>query len=263
MILKDKVAVIYGAAGTIGSTIAQAFAREGARVFLTGRSAAKLEKVAQTISSAGLKAEISEVDALDEQAVSRHLEKVFEDCGRVDISFNAIGIPQQGIQGVPLAELSAEQFFLPASTYIKSHFFTAKAAAKFMTRGKNGVILFHTPSQARLATPLMGGMSIAWASMEALSRDLSAELAPSGVRTITVRSTGLPETQLIDVVFGIHANALNITQKQFQEFIESTTHTKRSTTLSDLASTMVFAASDQSGGMTGAVLNLTGGMISD
>ena len=93
---------------------------------------------------------------LNEQAVSRHLEKVFEDCGRVDISFNAIGIPQQGIQGTPLAELSAEKFFLPAETYIKSHFFTAKAAAKFMTRGKNGVILFHTPQPARLATPLVG-----------------------------------------------------------------------------------------------------------
>jgi NAD(P)-dependent dehydrogenase (short-subunit alcohol dehydrogenase family) len=263
MILKDKVAVIYGAAGAEGSTVAQAFAREGARVFLTGRSLEKLNAVAEKISADGFKAEVAEVDALDEQAVSRHLEKVFEDCGRLDISFNAIGIPQQGIQGTPLAELSAEQFFLPAETYIKSHFFTAKAAAKFMTRGKNGVILFHTPSPARLATPLMGGMSIAWAAMEALSRDLSAELASSGVRTITVRTTGLPETQTIEVVFGIHANALGITQKQFQGLVESTTHTKKLTTLAELANVLVFAASDQSGGMTGAVLNLTGGMISD
>lgn len=99
--------------------------------------------------------------------------------------------------------------------------------------------------------------------MEALSRNLSAELASLGVRTVTVRSTGLPETQTIDVVFDIHAKALNITQKQFQDFVESLTHTKRSTTLEELGSAMVFAASDQSKGMTGAVINLTGGTISD
>jgi NADP-dependent 3-hydroxy acid dehydrogenase YdfG len=53
-VLKDKVAVIYGAAGAVGSAAAHAFAREGASVFLTGRSTPKLNKVAQEISSAGL-----------------------------------------------------------------------------------------------------------------------------------------------------------------------------------------------------------------
>ena len=60
MMLKDKVAVIYGAAGAVGSTAAHAFAREGASVFLTGRSTSKLNKVAQEISSAGLRAEVAE-----------------------------------------------------------------------------------------------------------------------------------------------------------------------------------------------------------
>ena len=263
IMLKDKVAVIYGAAGAVGSTAAHAFAREGARVFLTGRSTSKLHKVAQEISSAGLSTEVAEVDALDEQGVNHHLEKTFEKTGRIDISFNAIGIPLQGIEGIPLVELPTERFFLPVSTYTKSQFITAKAAARFMIRRKSGVILFHTPDPARLAAPLMGGIAPAWASMEALSRNLSMELAPSGIRTVCVRTTGLPETETITVSFGIHAQASGMTREQLQGLLESMSHTKRLTKLAELANALVFASSDQSSGMTGAVLNLTGGKISD
>jgi NAD(P)-dependent dehydrogenase (short-subunit alcohol dehydrogenase family) len=261
--LKDKVAVIYGAAGAVGSTAAHAFAREGARVFLTGRSMSKLNKVAEEISSAGLSAEVAEVDALDEQAVNHNLEKTFEMTGRIDISFNAIGIPLQGIEGTPLVELPTERFLLPLSTYTKSQFITAKGAARFMIRRKSGVILFHTPDPARLAAPLMGGMAPAWASIESLSRNLSLELAPSGIRTVCVRTTGLPETETITVSFGLHAQASGMTLQQFQGFIQSMTHTKRLTRLAELANALVFASSDQAIGMTGAVLNLTGGKISD
>jgi NAD(P)-dependent dehydrogenase (short-subunit alcohol dehydrogenase family) len=261
--LKDKVAVIYGAAGTIGSTAAHAFAREGATVFLTGRSASKLDKVAQEITSSGFSAEVTDVDALDDQGVNHHLEKTFEKTGRIDISFNAIGIPLQGIEGTPLVELPTDRFFLPLSTYNKSQFITAKAAARFMIRRKSGVILFHTPDPARLAAPLMGGMAPAWASMEALSRNLSLELAPSGIRTVCVRTTGLPETETIIVSFGLHAQASGMTRQQLQGIVESMTHTKKLTTLGELANALVFASSDQSSGMTGAVLNLTGGKISD
>jgi len=261
--LQGKVAVIYGAAGAVGSTAAHAFAREGARVFLTGRSTSKLNKVAQEISSTGLSAEVAEVDALDDQGVNDHLEKTFEKTGHIDISFNAMGIPQQGIQGTPLVELPTERFFLPISTYTKSQFITAKAAARFMIRRKSGVILFHTPEPARTAAPFVGGMAPAWASMEALSRNLSIELAPFGIRTVCVRSTGLPETETITVVFGLHAQALGMTREQFQGLMESMTHTRRSTTLTELANALVFASSDQSNGITGAVLNLTGGKSSD
>jgi NAD(P)-dependent dehydrogenase (short-subunit alcohol dehydrogenase family) len=263
MMLKDKVAVIYGTSGAVGLTAAHAFAREGAKVFLTGRSTSKLNKVVQKISSTGLSAEVAVIDALDEQGVNQHLEKTFEKTGRIDISFNAIGIPLQGIEGIPLVELPTESFFLPVSTYSKSQFITAKAAARFMIRRKSGVILFHTPDPARVAAPLMGGMASAWASMEALSRNLSMELAPSGIRTVCVRSTDLPETETIAVSFGLHAQASGMTREQLQGFIENMTHTKRLTTLAELANGLVIASSDQLSGMTGAVLNLTGGKISD
>ena len=263
MLLKNKTAVVYAAAGAVGETVARAFAREGARVFLTGRSLEKLNSVAEKISADGFNAEVAEVDALDEQAVVRHLEWVVEKTGGIDVSFNAIGIPQTGIEGISLTELTTEKFLLPSAIYLKSHFITARAAARLMIQKQSGAILFHTPDPARLAARLNGGMAAAWASIESLSRNLSAELATRGIRTITVRSTALPETETIKTVFGMHAKALGVPFEQFQGMVESMNHTKRLTTLEELGNAMVFAASDGSKGMTGAVLNLTGGKIAD
>src|SRR5436309_7574021 len=72
IMLKDKVAVIYGAGGAIGGAVARAFASEGADLFLTGRSLAPVEVVAEDVVAAGGSAEAAEVDALDEQAVDEH-----------------------------------------------------------------------------------------------------------------------------------------------------------------------------------------------
>jgi NAD(P)-dependent dehydrogenase (short-subunit alcohol dehydrogenase family) len=87
-----------------------AFASEGAKLFLTGRHRAPVEAVVKDIVSAGGSAEAEEVDALDEQAVDKHLQSVIDKTGRVDISFNAIGIRNKKILGVPLVELDVEQF---------------------------------------------------------------------------------------------------------------------------------------------------------
>src|SRR5262249_17790964 len=99
MMLKDKVAVIYGAGGGIGGAVARAFASEGANLFLTGRHRPPVEAVAKDIVSDGGSASAAEVDALDEQAVAEHLESVIDNAGRVDISFNAVGIPNAKILG--------------------------------------------------------------------------------------------------------------------------------------------------------------------
>ena len=118
--LKDKVAVIYGGGGAVGLAIARAFAREGACVFLTGRNLSKVEAVAKGISDAGGKAEAAQVNALDEHAVDGHLQSVIDKAGRIDLSFNAVGIPNTLLQGVPLLDLdgsiSAVAALLESST---------------------------------------------------------------------------------------------------------------------------------------------------
>ena len=264
MQLNKKNAVIYGAGGAIGSTVAKAFAKEGAKVFLTGRNLASVAATAKEIVAAGGAAEAAQVDALDEGAVEEHIAAMVKKAGTIDISFNAIGpIPQPGTQGIPIAQLSVESFTAPITAYMRSYFLTARAAARRMVEKKSGVILIHTPEPARLGAPLIGGMGPAWAAMEAFNRNLSAEFGAQGIRSVCIRSTGLPETKTIDVVFGLHAKAMGIPQENFLAFVESMTHRKRSSTLAEVAKAAVFLASDQGSGMTGTVVNLTGGMIVD
>jgi NAD(P)-dependent dehydrogenase (short-subunit alcohol dehydrogenase family) len=161
LLLRSKNAVVYGGGGAIGGAIARAFGREGAKVFLTGRTLAKLEPVAKDIISSGGAAETAQVDALDEAAVEKHLADIVEKNGGVDVSFNAIGLtPQQGIQGIPLTELSVDSFSLPIATYTRAHFVTARAAARRMVERRSGVILMHTPEPARLGAPLVGGAGV-------------------------------------------------------------------------------------------------------
>ena len=179
MLLDNKTAIVYGAGGAIGGAVSRAFAREGARVFLTGRKREAIEAVARDILAANGAAEADEVDALDERAVEEHLRAVAEKRGTIDISFNAIGIPQQGIQGIPLAELSVDSFMLPVATYTRAHFLTARAAARHMASKRSGVILMHTPEPGRMGAPLVGGMGPAWAALEALTRDLPKSRQPA------------------------------------------------------------------------------------
>jgi NAD(P)-dependent dehydrogenase (short-subunit alcohol dehydrogenase family) len=113
----------------------------------------------------------------NEQAVEKHSSAVADQAGGIDVSFNAVGIPQKGVQGIPLVELSPENFAVPIMTYTRAHFLTARAAARHMIKKGSGVILTITATPARSAAPLVGGMAPAWAAMEALSRSLAAELA--------------------------------------------------------------------------------------
>ena len=174
--LQDKVAVIYGAGGAIGGAVARAFASEGANLFLTGRDLAPVEVVAREVASAGGSAEAAEVDALDERAVDEHLRSVMDEAGSIDISFNAVGIPDAGIVGVPLVELDVEQFSLPIMAYTRSYFLTARLAARRMLPKRSGVIMTVTALLSRTGTPLVGGYGPAMAAKEALTRSLSVEL---------------------------------------------------------------------------------------
>jgi len=263
MLLEKKNAVIYGAGGAVGSAVARAFAQEGAKLFLAGHHLEPVKRVADQIAAEGWFAEAAQVDALDEQAVEKHASAIMKKVGSIDISFNSIGIPQPGIQGIPLAELSVDSFSLPIATYLRSHFLTARAAVRRMIEKRSGVILMHTPEPARIGAPLIGGMGPAWAALEALSRDLSAEYASHGIRVVCLRSTGIPETATIDVVYGLHAKALGITREQFQSMLDGMGHTHRHSTLLDLTGVAVFVASDMARGMTGTVANLTGGRVAE
>jgi NAD(P)-dependent dehydrogenase (short-subunit alcohol dehydrogenase family) len=263
MMLKNKVAVIYGAGGGIGGAVARAFAREGARLFLTGPHLAAVEAVAKDVNSSGGSAEAAEVDALDERAVDKHLQSAIDQAGRLDISFNAVGIPNARILGVPLAELDVEQFSLPITTLATSYFLTARLAARRMIANKSGVIMTVTATHSREGIPLVGGYGPAQAAKESLTRDLSAELAPQGIRVVGLRPYAMPETSTIKDAFEPRAKASAMTWEQWQEMLASRTHPRRLMTLEEMANVAVFMASDKASAMTGTTVNLTMGRLDD
>lgn len=260
--LQDRVAVVYGAGGAIAGAISRAFASEGASVFLTGRSLAPVEDVARDVVSAGGSAEAAEVDALDERAVDEHLRSVTDRTGRVDISVNAIGIPNPKAR-VPLVELDLDEFSLPIATYTRSYFLTARLAARRMVEQRSGVIMTVTATLSRTGTPLVGGAGPAMAAVEALTRGLSAELAPQGVRVVGLRPQGIPETDRIKEGFERYAKASGLTWEQFHNALASRTHSRRLSTLAELADMAVLMASDRASGMTGTVVNLSMGSLDD
>jgi NAD(P)-dependent dehydrogenase (short-subunit alcohol dehydrogenase family) len=263
MLLKNKVAVVYGAAGAIGGAVARAFASEGATVLLTGRQKAAVEALAMEIQSAGGSAKAAEVDALDEQAVDKHLHYAIETAGRVDISFNAVGLSNAKALGMALVELDLKQFSQPITGYTTSYFLTARLAARRMIPNKSGVIMTVTALPGRTGTALNGGYGAAQAAKDALTRDLSTELAPHGIRVVSLRPHGMPETKTMKEAFELKASRAGMTWEQFQTFLANWSHPRRVMTLEEVANMAVFIASDKASGMTGTTVNLTMGGVAD
>ena len=184
--LEGKTAVIYGGAGVVGSAIAKELIAEGARVVLAGRTG---EKVAATASWLG--AEYAVVDANDRDAVEAHARTL----GRIDISVNAIGF-YSGDRGIPLVDLSIDDFSAPIAGYTRANFVTATVAARIMAEQGDGVIVTLSNAAAADASSA-GGFGIACAAVESLSLQLAAELDGSGVRIVCIRPDDMPETALL------------------------------------------------------------------
>ena len=135
-LLDGKVAVVYGAGGGVGSAVAKAFAREGATVYLTGRTRSSLDAVAREISKTNGTAKFAEVDALDQRSVEAHLHDITADAGKLDISFNLIGTSVA--MGKRLSDLSEERFGNAAFDKVRSNFITMTAAARLMEKTRQG-----------------------------------------------------------------------------------------------------------------------------
>jgi NAD(P)-dependent dehydrogenase (short-subunit alcohol dehydrogenase family) len=160
-------------------------------------------------------------------------------------------MPNAKILGVPLVELDAEQFSLAITTYAMSYFLTARMAARRMVANKSEVIMTVTALHSRTGIPLVGGYGPAMAAKEALTRHLSAELAPQGIRVVDLQPQGMPETPTIKDAFEPRAKASGMTWEQWQELLASRTRPRRLMTLAEMANMAVFMASDKASGMDG------------
>jgi 3-oxoacyl-[acyl-carrier protein] reductase len=248
-LLENKVAVIYGAGGSIGGAVARAFAREGARVFLAGRTQAKLDKVADEIRSNGGVAHTAVVDALDERTVDEYVDLVVEQAGYLDISFNLISY---GDVQEPLTEISVEDFLQPITNAMRTQFLTTRAAARHMVRRGSGVILAFGGDGPQ-TLPGLGGFKVALDAIEGLRQQWAVELGPHGIRVVTLKTGGVPES-LPDTFAG---------KDEIAAGIQKATLLNRAATLTDVGNVAAFVASDQARTMTATEINISCGALMD
>src|ERR1700694_1903415 len=248
MLLERKVAVVYGG-GPISAAVAASFARAGAKVFLAGRTAAKLEAIAREISARGGVVETVVVDALDQTAVERFVDMVVERAGAIDVSFNLISV---GDVQEPLIEISVEDFLQPIVTAMRSHFLNTRAAARHMIARRSGVILVFGGGGPQ-TLPGMGGFKIALDALEGLRRQWAAELGPHGIRVVTIKTGGIAET-LPDEMPG---------RDQIIAGLRKAALLPWTATLNDVGTVAAFLASDQARTITAADLNISAGAIVD
>jgi 3-oxoacyl-[acyl-carrier protein] reductase len=256
MLLKDKIAVIYGAGGSIGGAVARAFAADGARLFLAGRTLRKIESLAAEIAAAGGLVAAAEVDALDEAAVEGHVSDVVGHAGRIDVLFNAIGMDD--VQGSPITDMPVDDFIRPVVKAARTQFLTARAVARQMAKQGSGVILTLTAGPPE-AISFIGGFGSACGAVEHLWRVLAAELGPKGVRVICLRSAGSPDTPDVQETFRRHAAASGITAEQFLADMGSDALMKRLPLMVEVANAATLMASDRASAVTGSFLHVTCG----
>ena len=256
MILKNKNAVIYGAAGSLGSTVAKALASEGAQVFLAGRTVGALKIIADEIIAAGGLAHVDTVDALKENQINQHLENVAHTAGTVDICFSAIDF--QPVQNIGLVEMSADDFMRPITIAMQSQFLTSMAAAKIMMRQRSGVILSLTATPGGIGYPYTGGFAPACAAMETFSKNLAAEIGISGVRVVNIRSAGSPDSKVFKDAIDGNPSAM----EPILQSMEDDTMLKKLPLTVDIANVAVFLSSEMARSITGVTVDVTAGTTS-
>jgi NAD(P)-dependent dehydrogenase (short-subunit alcohol dehydrogenase family) len=256
-LLEGKNAVIYGAGGGIGRGVARTFAREGARVFLAGRTRARLEAVAADIEQAGGRADVAVVNTLDEEEVAAHARAVCDLVESLDVSWNLTS--RGDVQGVPLVDMQLTDFIAPIATGVTTTFITARAAARIMTEQGSGVILALTSGSSRGTHPMMGGTGPADAATETFLRYLAAEVGKQGVRVVGLWTAGVPET------FGLpddtNPSRKGLTGADIERMLGPMTMLGRAPGLAQVAETGAFLASDRAGGITGTIVNVTCGLV--
>ena len=263
-ILQNKCAVVFGAGGSIGAAVAREFAAEGARVFLAGRTKPSLEAVAGQITAAGGKAEATVVDALDDTGVNRYLDGVAKQAGRIDIVVDLTGpLATDYGNGKVAVELPVDEFMAALTTIVRSHFITARAAARHMTQQKSGVIIFVTGSPARPHVPGATAIGAAFGAIENLTGNLAFEVSPLGVRVVCLRTVANVDSKPIQDTMEFVASRMQITKEQAIGQVALSNFLKIPATVQDTANAAVLIASDRARMMTGTVVNASAGAALD
>jgi 3-oxoacyl-[acyl-carrier protein] reductase len=177
------------------------------------------------------------------------VDRLVAETGRLDVSVNVIGL---GDVQKPLRELALQQFLQPITTAMQNQFITTSAAARHMTARGGGVILCFGGNGPQ-TLPGLGGFKIALDAMEGLRRQWACELGAHGIRVLTMRTGGIPETLPQDFPG----------RDEIIAGLVEPTLLKRTATLSDVGNVATFLASDLAASITSTEINISCGAIPD
>ena len=256
MMLQGKNAIIYGAGGSLGSAVAEALAGAGAKLFLTGHNRSSVQITADKILASGGNAEVEVGDAMNENAIGNHLDRVLQKSGTLDISFNAIGTDI--VQNIPLTEMSVDDFLKPLTFSMRTQFLTATAAAKRMMQQGSGVILCLTATPGGIGYPYTGGFGPACCAIESFVRNLASEIGIYGARAVNIRSGGSPDSKVFKDAINNHSEVM----KTVIGKMEADTMLKKLPLMADIANVAVFLSSEMAGKITGVTVDVTCGTTS-
>jgi NAD(P)-dependent dehydrogenase (short-subunit alcohol dehydrogenase family) len=256
-LLQDKNTIVYGGGGSVGGGVARTFAREGARVFLAGRTREPLEAVAADIARAGGSAEVAVLDVLDGPAVDEHAAAVASEAGSIDATF--LAIKRGDVQGTPLIDMSDDDLTRAVTTGLLATSHMARAAARHMTEQGSGAILTLTSATSVAPSPGMGSTGPTDAAIESYLQTLAHEVGPQGVRVACLWTAAVVETLTTEKMAEV--SGVEMDPAEVEKMIAGMSVLRRAPRLQQVADTVAFLASDRAAGITGTTVNVTAGLV--
>ena len=247
MRLKDKVAIITGAASGIGKEIAIIFAREGAKVAIADLDQKAADATAREINSTGKRAIGVAMDVTNEQQVDDGTAKVVETFGALDVL-----VSNAGIQIVaPLVDFEFAKWKRLMAIHLDGAFLTTRAALRQMYKQKSGSIIYMGSVHSKEASVLKAPYVTAKHGLIGLAKVVAKEGAEHGVRA-NVICPGFVRTPLVDKQIPEQAKELGISEQDvIKNVMLKETVDGEFTTVEDVAETALFLAAFRSNALTG------------
>ena len=256
MQLKDKVAIITGAASGIGKEIAITYAREGAKVCIADLSAEAAAATSAEITAAGGTAMSVLMNVTDEAQVDAGVAQVVAAWGGVDIL-----VSNAGIQIIsPLVDFKFDDWRKLMAIHLDGAFLTTRACMRAMIAGKRGgTVLYMGSVHSHLASPLKAPYVAAKHALLGLAKVVAKEGAKDGIRS-NVICPGFVRTPLVDKQIPEQAKALGISEADvIKNVMLKDTVDGEFTTTQDVAQTAVFLAAFPTNALTGQSITVSHG----
>jgi 3-hydroxybutyrate dehydrogenase len=256
MRLKDKVAVVTGAASGIGKEIATVYAREGAKVVIADLNQPAADATASELVKAGGQAIGVAMDVTDEAQVEAGMAKVVATFGGIDVL-----VSNAGIQTVaPIEEFEFSKWKQLLSIHLDGAFLTTRAAVRQMYKqGRGGSIIYMGSVHSKEASVLKAPYVTAQHGLIGLAKVVAKEGAKHGVRA-NVICPGFVRTPLVDKQIPEQAKELSISEDDvIKKVMLKDTVDGEFTTVEDVAATALFFAAFESNALTGQSLVVSHG----